>query len=96
MTRAANFGLDEISSSDAYCRGYADCLEVHTDTLKDLHELIELKEIKIKGMSSAIDYLRERDRKVVRELGYLKSQYDSKVERDVMNKVINLVKSIYE
>lgn len=64
--------------------------------VENLSDLIEMKNTKINGLTCAIDYLKGKQDKVQRELMYLKSRYDSKVERDVMDNVINLVKKIYE
>lgn len=64
--------------------------------LKDMHELVKMKEDKINGLCCAIDVFKSREKKVVRELGYLKSQYDSQVERLAIDKAIEIVMKIYE
>ena len=66
------------------------------EIIENLNDLVQMKNTKINGLICAVDILKDRQKKVLRELGYLRSQYDSKVERDVMEIVINLVKKIYE
>lgn len=66
------------------------------ETIENLNDLILLKNTKIAGLTSAVNYLKGNKSKVLRELNYLKSQYDSQVERQVVEKAIEIVTKIYE
>lgn len=64
------------------------------ETITNLNELVRLLKIKVGGLEAAVNYMRKRERKTLNELELLKRRYDSEVERDVMENVINLVKEI--
>lgn len=64
------------------------------EIIDNLNDLIETKNTKLKGYEIAIEHLRNQREKIMRELMYLKSRYDSQVEREVVDNVINLMKEI--
>lgn len=64
------------------------------ETITNLNELVRLLKIKVGGLEAAVSYMRKRERKTLNELELLKRRYDSEVERNVMENVINLVKEI--
>lgn len=66
------------------------------EVIENLNELIELKNVKIAGMQYAIDVLKKREAKALRELGYLKAKYDSADERRAIDSAIEVVKKSYE
>lgn len=63
------------------------------EIIEDLHELVKLQETKIKGLSMAVDVFKNREKKVIRELKYLRSQYD---ETDCIDNAIQIVMKVYE
>ena len=63
------------------------------EIIEDLHELAKLQETKIKGLTLAVDVFKSREKKVIRELKYLRSQYD---ETDCIDNAIQIVMKVYE
>lgn len=66
------------------------------DTIIDnLNDLIEHKNTKINGLCLAIDMLKDKNKKCLREVRYLKSKYNDPECLRILDEVIELMETLF-
>lgn len=66
------------------------------DVIENQNALISILKERVNLYRYRSELLEDTQRKVIRELGYLKKRYDSADERHVVDKCIELIREIYE
>lgn len=67
-----------------------------TEIENKLVELIDLKDIKIRGLEIAIEHLKKRERKAIANLEYFYKRAEKTEDKIVIDKAIEIVKASYE
>lgn len=67
-----------------------------TDIENKLVELIDLKDVKIRGLEIAIDHLKKREKKAVTNLEYFYKRLEHTEDKLLIDKAIEIVKAAYE
>lgn len=63
--------------------------------IENLGDLIRCKNVKIDGLNATVNILKDREKKVVRELKYLEKKYDNPMQIEAIQEAIEIAETLF-
>ena len=63
--------------------------------IENLGDLIQCKNVRIDGLNATVNILKDREKKVIRELKYLENKYDNPMQIEAIQEAIELAETLF-
>lgn len=63
--------------------------------IDNLGDLIQGKNVRIDGLSATVNILKDREKKLIRELKYLENKYDNPVQIEAIKEAIEIAETLF-
>lgn len=63
--------------------------------IENLGDLIQCKNVRIDGLSATVNILKDREKKVIRELKYLEKKYDNPIQIEAIKEAIEIAETLF-
>lgn len=63
--------------------------------IDNLGELIQCKNVRIDGLNATVNILKDREKKLVRELKYLEKKYDNPIQIEAIQEAIEIAETLF-
>lgn len=63
--------------------------------IDNLGDLIQGKNVRIDGLNATVNILKDREKKLVRELKYLEKKYDNPIQIEALKEAIEIAETLF-
>lgn len=63
--------------------------------IENLGDLIQCKNVRIDGLNATVNILKDREKKLLRELKYLEKKYDNPIQIEALKEAIELAETLF-
>lgn len=63
--------------------------------IDNLGDLIQCKNVRIDGLNATVNILKNREKKLIRELKYLEKKYDNPIQIEAIQEAIELAETLF-